>query len=187
MITLQNNLKVAVGSKNPVKINAVKEAFEKLWFPNVEIVGFDDPEMRWVDHQPLTKDSTAEWAFNRAKYCLKTNRDFDMALGLEWWVFFDDKKEKSYLFWVVAVVDKEWYENHSFSWDLLLPNILRDLLLKWEELWNAMDKTIHTQNIKQWQWTTWFLMWWVIDRQTWFMINTVQALIPWIHKNKWWY
>ncbi len=187
MITLRNGLVIAVGSKNPVKLNAVKDAFEKLWFSEVEVQWVDDADMRWIDHQPLTKEATAQWAHNRATYCLQKFVNCDIALGLEWWVFFDDTQEKAYLFAVVCVVDRDWYTNTSFSWDLRLPNVLRDLLLSWDELWDAMDKTIHTQNIKQWQWVTWFLMWWVVDRQMLFVINIVQSLIPWIHKDKWWY
>ncbi len=187
MITLKNGLKVAVGSKNPVKLNAVRDAFEKLWFSDTEILWVDDADMRWIGHQPMTKEATAQWALNRATYCLQKHAECDLAFGLEWWVFFDEKKEKAYLFGVTCVVDRDWYTNTSFSWELLLPNILRDLLLSWDELWDAMDKTIHTQNIKQWQWVTWFLMWWVVDRQMWFVINIVQALIPRIHKDTWWY
>lgn len=72
---------VAVGSRNPVKIEAVKIAFTKLW-----------PQTKWqvegidvssgVSNQPLSDSETLLGARNRAKTALLT-LSADFGLGIE--------------------------------------------------------------------------------------------------------
>lgn len=187
MITLHDWLQIAVGSKNPVKIAAVTESFERLWYNHCTIIWYDHPTMRWISHQPLTKEETLLWAQNRAKYCLTVDTTSSLAFWLEWWVYLDKSNDNLYLFGVVAVVDREWYHNHAFWWDILLPTIVKDRILSWEELWVVMDQTIHTHNIKQWSWTIWYLTKWILNRQKWFHLTAIQAIVPRLHTEMNWY
>ncbi len=58
--------KIIVASKNPVKINATKVAFEKV-FPQetFEVIGMQVPS--FVSDQPMSDEETLEGAINRAE------------------------------------------------------------------------------------------------------------------------
>ena len=71
-------MKVAVGSKNPVKINAVRNVLLNIYF-EVNVTGVDvDSE---VPPQPFGKDETIQGAVNRAKNAY--SNDFDLSIGIE--------------------------------------------------------------------------------------------------------
>ncbi len=73
-------IKVVVGSENPVKINAAKKAFNKL-FGKVEIMGIKvDSE---VGEQPFSNEMTLIGAINRAKNAMKKVTNADYWVGIE--------------------------------------------------------------------------------------------------------
>lgn len=74
-------MKVAVGSKNPVKIAAVKEAFETIW-PEKEFIfeGFDVSS--GVSDQPMSDEESIRGATTRAKKAIGEN-DADFGVGPE--------------------------------------------------------------------------------------------------------
>ena len=98
-------MKVVVGSANPVKIEATKRAFKKVWPQKKwEIVGIEVSS--GVSHQPMTDKEAVKGARNRAKEALKIIRA-DFGVGLEgglqefegnWfdtgWIVVIDKKGK---------------------------------------------------------------------------------------------
>ncbi len=74
-------MKVAVGSTNPVKINAAKQAFKKVWPKKIwEIVGVEVES--GVSNQPMSDEESIKGATNRAKRALKTT-SADFGVGLE--------------------------------------------------------------------------------------------------------
>jgi inosine/xanthosine triphosphatase len=77
----QENMKVAIGSKNPVKIQAVKEAFEKVW-PD-QSFHFEGVDIKsTVSDQPMSDDETILGATYRADYAL-TKLQAEYGVGLE--------------------------------------------------------------------------------------------------------
>lgn len=70
-------IRVVVGSKNPVKVEAVRQVFEE-YFANVQVVGVEVET--GVDEQPRSEEETRQGAINRAKAALADN---DYAVGLE--------------------------------------------------------------------------------------------------------
>lgn len=74
-------MKVAIGSKNPVKIQSVKEAFELAW-PNKkwQFIGVDVKS--GVSDQPMSDLESIKGAKTRAKRALKA-LDGDFGVGLE--------------------------------------------------------------------------------------------------------
>ena len=71
-------MKVAVGSKNPVKVKATKNILEKI-YGNLEVVSVDaDSE---VPAQPFCLEQTIEGAINRAKNAY--SNEFDLSVGIE--------------------------------------------------------------------------------------------------------
>lgn len=74
-------MKVAVGSTNPVKIEAVKDAFKKVWSEKKwEVVGFAIPS--GVSSQPKSDLESIKGATNRARGAFKKTKA-DYAVGLE--------------------------------------------------------------------------------------------------------
>ena len=74
-------MKVVVGSKNPVKIQATKEAFEKLWpKKNRSVIGLEVKS--GVSDQPMSDEESIKGASNRAKKALKTGKA-DFGIGFE--------------------------------------------------------------------------------------------------------
>jgi len=76
----QNIIKVIVGSKNPVKVNAATNAM-KLLFPEsqIETLSMDAPS--GVPAQPMTDSDTRQGAVNRVNYCQRhTEADYYFAM-----------------------------------------------------------------------------------------------------------
>ena len=70
---------VGVGSRNPVKIEATKEAFSKV-FGEVEVIS---SEVKSVEKQPFSIESMIVNAFKRVNYMLKNFENLDFAVGIE--------------------------------------------------------------------------------------------------------
>lgn len=72
-------MKIGIGSKNPVKINAVKEAFHSI---NTSYLfqAFAAPSL--VSEMPFSDDETIQGASNRAAFCLEDDQ-CDIGVGLE--------------------------------------------------------------------------------------------------------
>ena len=66
--------KVIIASKNPVKINATKQAFESV-FPTeqFEFIGIRVPS--FVSDQPMSDEETLEGAINRAENAKLAKKD----------------------------------------------------------------------------------------------------------------
>lgn len=70
-------MKIVVGSTNPTKINAVREAFEK-YYPDCEVVGVSVKS--GVSEQPMSEEETMRGAVNRAKLVIGES---DFGVGIE--------------------------------------------------------------------------------------------------------
>lgn len=70
----------AVGSKNQIKIQAVKAVVKKFW-PQAEVSGFEVAST--VDIQPTTDLETKNGAISRAKKALRKSKRADFGVGLE--------------------------------------------------------------------------------------------------------
>ncbi len=69
-------MKIAIGSKNPTKIAAVKNVLGD----DYEVMSIDVPS--FVSEQPFGDEETVKGALNRAKACLEA-ANIDFAIGLE--------------------------------------------------------------------------------------------------------
>jgi inosine/xanthosine triphosphatase len=72
-------MKVAVGSKNPVKVKATKNILKKI-YEDLEVVSVDADSQ--VPSQPFGLDQTIAGAINRAKNAYSAG-EFDLAVGIE--------------------------------------------------------------------------------------------------------
>lgn len=70
-------MRVLVGSTNPVKIEAVREAFIK-YYPECEVVGVEVES--GVAGQPMSEEETIRGAKNRARVALEVGGDYGVGL-----------------------------------------------------------------------------------------------------------
>ena len=137
-------IKMVVGSKNPVKINAAKTAICDV-FPleEVECVGVNAPSS--VAEQPMTSEATQLGAINRVKYC-QQHTQADFYIAIEGGV--DEFEYGPATFAFVAIAS---LENMSIgrSCNLPLPPVIYQALKNGEELGHVMDRFFNTDNVKQ--------------------------------------
>ena len=138
-------MKVVVGSKNPVKINATHVALQQVLEAgdDFEVIGVDAPSL--VADQPMTEAETRLGAVNRVKACLAEYK-------ANWYVAIEGGVDKftdgPATFAYVAICNGEhWSVGRSAN--LPLPEMVYASLTAGEELGDVMDKLFDTHNIKQ--------------------------------------
>ena len=140
-------IRVSVGSENPVKIEAVKNAVQKIWGDTTVIA----VKCRsGVSDQPTSDDEAIQGALTRAQQCLeKTGADY--GIGLEGCTL--DTKYGMFVSGWVVVVTKEGKAGIGGGGRLLLPERIASEVRKGRELGPIMDEFVGDCNIKQKQGT----------------------------------
>lgn len=138
-------MKVAVGSTNPIKIEATKKAFQKVW-PNKkwQIIGLDVKS--GISNQPMSDTESIKGATNRAKSALKVGKA-DFGVGIEGGlhqigaIWFDTA-------WIV-VINKSGKKGIGSTYRLQTPNRFMKMIKKGKEIGEAADEIFKTKNSKQ--------------------------------------
>jgi inosine/xanthosine triphosphatase len=73
-------MRVALGSLNPVKIEATRQAFSEF-FPSVEVIPVDVKS--GVNAYPMTREETLQGAINRMEAAASQMPEADFAVGIE--------------------------------------------------------------------------------------------------------
>lgn len=150
-------MKFLVASKNPVKINAIKDAVA-VKFPCAFVEGLEVES--GVSAQPMSDEETKRGAFNRAKALralalqqkmIQADEDV-LCLGLEGGVFHPsfskDEQELWSTVWVVAI-DKNNQSYFSNGARFSLPEFLAKLLLAGEEMGPALGKHLKDPDLRK--------------------------------------
>ncbi|HOJ36917.1 MAG TPA: inosine/xanthosine triphosphatase [Ignavibacteriales bacterium] len=172
-------IKLVVGSKNPVKVNAVKKGFQKV-FPDTqfEIIGIDVPSN--VSEQPMTNEETLQGAINRALNCKKSNPDANYYFGIEGGV--DILNNQMEVFAWIYIVDNQGNHGLSRTASFFLPPSIQKLILQGMELGHADDLVFQRKNSKQQNGAVGMLTNNLIDRTKYYEEAVILALIPFINK-----
>lgn len=168
-------MKVAVGSKNPVKVAAVQSSFEKVW--SCECVPCSVPS--GVSDQPVGDDEARKGALNRA-IAARDHLNADFGVGLEGYVV--DSEYGMFLCGWVAVVNKEGKRGFGSAGHVLLPERIASRLRKGEELGPVMDDVVEDHNTKQKQGAVGILTKGMVLRQQGFERAVVFALAPFVNE-----
>lgn len=136
---IETSVVVAVGSKNPVKIQAVKNAFL-----NEEIKLIPCSASSQVRDQPLSDEETLQGAINRAKDCLEKT-DAELGVGLEAGIFF--RNTQLYLCHWGAIVDRDQHVYFTNGPIILMPKDYQDALLAGENLEDVMHHSTGIQSL----------------------------------------
>lgn len=134
---------VAVGSTNPVKIDAVERALERF-DPTITAVDVDSG----VAEQPWSVAETVAGAENRARRALATRSEADYGIGLEGGVArFDGVPGLSLIMWA-AVTDGDRLERGGGP-SLRLPDRIARRLEDGDELGPVLDDVLETDGIAE--------------------------------------
>ena len=170
--------KIIVASKNPVKINASREAF-KLIFPNQEFEIEGVAADSGVSNQPKG-DETYLGALNRVNNLLKDYKA-DFFVGIEGGIE-DVNDEVSVFAWAV-VKDVSGKLGKGKSGTFMLPAKVAELINQGKELGEAADLVFHRHNVKQGDGTIGILTRNIIDRTKYYVEAVIYALIPHINQD----
>jgi len=166
--------KVAVASKNPVKLNAAKEAFGLL-FPETQFSFETMPAPSGVPDQPMGDEQTYQGALNRVTH-LSTHADADYWVAIEGGIQ-ERGGELEVVAWVI-VKSKEGKTGKGRSTTFSLPPAIAKLIREGKELGHACDIVFNESKSGYKQGTVGILTGNVIDRTRYYVDPVVMALIP---------
>jgi inosine/xanthosine triphosphatase len=173
--------KILVGSKNPVKLASVKEAFQK-YFDNIDVIGVDINSK--VSDQPVN-DETFEGAKNRAIGLIEKNRSEN--LQAEYFVGIEGGITEIYSRWFafgcMCVANNEGKTGFGTSAHFELPQKVVSELLNGKELGDVMDKIQNESNTKQKQGAIGFFTNGIMNRSELYVPGLITALIPFLHND----
>lgn len=173
-------MKILVGSKNPVKISSVEDAF-KNYFDNIEVIGIEVES--GVSIQPIN-DETFIGAQNRALKLKEINDSQN--LGAELFVGIEGgitkQFDKWFAFGCMCIIDKDGKVGFGTSPHFELPQSVVEKLLQGIELGDVMDEIMNQQNTKQKYGAIGFFTNGVMNRKELYVEGLKVAVIPFLHK-----
>jgi inosine/xanthosine triphosphatase len=166
--------KVIIASKNPVKIQAVKNGFEKM-FPTqeFEFIGVSVPSN--VADQPLSNDETFLGAKNRVNNAFSEVKNADFYIGIEGGIEHIEDDTEAFA-WVVIKSASKYGKARTGTF--FLPKQVVELIKEGKELGEADDIVFKRNNSKQENGAVGILTGNVIDRTKYYTEAIVLALIP---------
>ena len=173
-------MKILVGSENPVKIAAVKEAFSE-YFENPEIICFAADS--GVPAQPVNME-TFEGARNRAAALKEINErenlNADFFIGIEGGIIriFD----KWFAFGLMCIINKDGLAGYGSSSLFELPEQVIEKLLSGSELGRVMDEITGAENTKQKGGAIGYFTNGIMDRKQLYVSGIIAAMVPFHHK-----
>ncbi len=171
--------KVIVASKNPVKINSTKIAFERV---------FSGEEFKYegilvdsnVSDQPKSCDETLTGATNRANNALKAVPDADFFVGLEGGVEMINSGMQAFAW---AVVKSKEKSGQAKTGTFFLPKKVVELVDLGKELGHANDEVFSNINSKQKNGAVGILTNDILTRTSFYSDALVLAMIPFMHSD----
>ncbi|MGA7837585.1 MAG: inosine/xanthosine triphosphatase [Ignavibacteriaceae bacterium] len=172
--------KILVGSKNPVKIKSVEEAFSK-YFEEIEIIGIEVNSK--VSDQPVNEE-TFDGAKNRAFALIEKNKNQNLNanyfVGIEGGII--ELYSRWFAFGCMCIANNERETGFGTSAHFELPKNVVEQLLKGKELGDVMDEIQNKSNTKQKHGAIGYFTNGVMSRAELYVPGLVTALIPFLHE-----
>ncbi len=173
-------MKILVGSKNPVKIQSVKDAFAN-YFDNIVVESFSVNSN--VPEQPVN-DDTFTGAKNRVNELKKIDKDknliADFFVGIEGGIM--EIYSTWFAFGCMCIADKNSTLSFGTSPLFELPDKIIKELLKGKELGLVMDEMTGENNTKHKEGAIGYFTNGVMNRTQLYIPGLITALIPFLHK-----
>ena len=174
-------MKVAVGSKNPVKIQSTKDAFEKVWpEKDWDVVGVNVDS--GVSDQPMSDKESIEGATNRAKRAMEAeNADFGVGMegGLQ------KINEKWFSGGWSAVMNKKGIVRIGASCKVQAPEGVIRLIEEGKELGEAVDEISGGESSGHKGGFFGFMTNGMITRKNAYVSGLILALSGFLHEDLW--
>ena len=178
-MTTSNSMQILVGSKNPVKTLAVKEAFENL-FPQHSILVEGQNVASEVAEQPMSEKETYLGAQNRAQNLLKLGEKADYYIGIEGGLSFTELGAEAFAW--IYILDKDLNRGYAKTSTFFLPKEVVHLIKNGKELGEANDIVFQDHNSKQKGGAVGLLTKELITRKAYYKEATILAMIPFLNK-----
>ena len=173
-------MKILVGSKNPVKVASVEEAFLN-YFQEIEAIGIEVES--GVSHQPVGEE-TFIGAKNRASALKlineKENLNANFFVGIEGGII--KLYEKWFAFGCMCIIDTENNVGFGSSPQFELPQCVIEKLLAGIELGEVMDEIQNQENTKQKHGAIGYFTNGVMNRKELYIEGLKVAVVPFLHK-----
>ena len=171
--------KIIIASKNPVKVNSVKMAFQKV-FPEetFEFEGVSVPSN--VSDQPVSDEETMIGASNRANNAMISIPNADYWIGIEGGIEKMKHGVGSFSWIVVKSKNKEGKAKGNI---FFLPKKVVELIDQGKELGDADDIVFGGNNSKQKNGSVGILTGDIITRTDYYYTALILALIPFKNQN----
>ena len=168
---------IIIASKNPVKIQAVKNGFLEM-FPQekMEFAGLSVPSN--VNDQPIGDEETFTGALNRAKNAQIEMPKADFWVGVEGGNIRHGDSEMEVMAWIV-VLSKDSFGKARTAGFFLPPKVI-DLINQGYELGDADDIIFGINNSKQTMGSAGLLTDGVMNRLRFYVPAVILALIPFL-------
>lgn len=143
-------VKIIVASRNPVKLEAVRQGFESMGFAYPDITGINVSS--GVSDQPITDDETLVGAKNRAENLRKEFPDADFRIGIEGGIQAHDNHYEAFAWIYISwnkVQDSAEGFGQSRTSSFQLPPAVKQLMQEGHELGTANDLIFGQSNSKQ--------------------------------------
>jgi len=166
--------RVIIASKNPVKIEAVKQGFEKMFQgEKFEFEGVSVPS--GVKDQPTNNEETLRGATNRADNAFAEMKAADYFVGIEGGIEPAGEEMEAFA-WVVVKSENKYGKSRTGTF--FLPKEVVKLIREGKELGEADDIVFKRNNSKQQNGAVGILTGNAIDRTKYYYEAVVLALIP---------
>lgn len=172
---MKENEKIIVASQNPVKVDATKEGFLKM-FPERTIVVEGVSVESGVSDQPTNRKETLEGAMNRVKNAKKAEPDADYWVGIEGGLSKINEEMEAYAWIVIESQDGKVGKGRTGSF--FLPPKIVELINQGMELGEADDVVFKRKNSKQENGAVGILTGDVVTRTFYYEQAIIFALIP---------
>ncbi len=166
----------AVGSTNPVKIQAVRDG-AGLMLPEIEVIATRVDS--GVSAQPIGDEEMIAGATQRAQAALSANPTADYGVGLEGGVV--ELAEGMFATAWCVVVHRDSRQGSASTGNFLLPKSVADLVRAGVELGHACDQIFGTHNSKHHLGTTGILTHGKYTRAQYYAPAVTLALIPFVN------
>lgn len=166
---------ILVGSSNPTKINAVKQAFH-LVYPKMKFKVIGKTVSSGVSDQPMGEKETFLGANNRVLGLLKEEANY--YVGIEGGCCFIDKKLYAFA-WVITRDDKKVGCGKTSLFQL--PRKIQNLVETGVELGEADDIVFGRKNSKRKDGAVGILTGGLVDRTRYYKEAVLMSLIPFIN------
>ena len=166
--------KVIIASKNPVKINAAKIGFEKM-FPDNNFKFESVSVSSNVPNQPIGDQETMLGALNRANKAREMASDADYWIGMEGGIERSDEELGAFS-WIVIISNNT--VGKAKTGTFFLPPKVAELIDDGKELGEAGSIIFEQTNLKQKSGVIGILTSNIVDRTKWYSEAVVLALIP---------